>query len=199
MTTTPVNHLATARAAMTPTERRLFIALADGFGYASADLVDDDDTVGAFHRAAQILASHVRDDLNDQLAELLYDAAHDDCADECTGGGRPWYDRAAARLTDPYGPLAAVANEREMQDDKWGEQNHPDGTGSRDDCFGAEITRSVCQEAADAGELTWRLVLEEETAEAYAESDPARLRAELVQVAAVAAAWIEAIDRRTGR
>lgn len=33
-------------------------------------------------------------------------------------------------------------------------------------------------------------------AEALAESDPARLRAELVQVAAVAVCWIEAIDRR---
>jgi hypothetical protein len=33
MTTTPVNHLAAARAAMSPTERRLFFALADALGH----------------------------------------------------------------------------------------------------------------------------------------------------------------------
>ncbi|MFI1165600.1 hypothetical protein ACH4UM_18790 [Streptomyces sp. NPDC020801] len=38
----------------------------------------------------------------------------------------------------------------------------------------------------------------EEALEALAEDDPGKLRAELVQVAAVAVAWIEAIDRRTG-
>lgn len=40
-------------------------------------------------------------------------------------------------------------------------------------------------------------MLLEEVAEAFAESDDARLRAELVQVAAVAQAWIESIDRRS--
>jgi hypothetical protein len=34
-------------------------------------------------------------------------------------------------------------------------------------------------------------------AEALAEDDPTLLRAELIQVAAVAVAWVEAIDRRT--
>lgn len=32
--------------------------------------------------------------------------------------------------------------------------------------------------------------------EAMAERDPAKLRAELLQVSAVAAAWVESIDRR---
>jgi hypothetical protein len=36
----------------------------------------------------------------------------------------------------------------------------------------------------------------EEVREAMAESDPAKLRVELVQVAAVSVAWIEALDRR---
>jgi hypothetical protein len=39
-------------------------------------------------------------------------------------------------------------------------------------------------------------VLNEEVAEAFAESDPAKLRAELLQVAAVCAAWIYDIDTR---
>ena len=36
----------------------------------------------------------------------------------------------------------------------------------------------------------------EEVAEAFAEADVRRLRAELVQCAAVAVKWVEAIDRR---
>ena len=40
-------------------------------------------------------------------------------------------------------------------------------------------------------------ILAEEVAEVYAESDPDRLRAELIQVAAVCVQWIEAIDGRS--
>lgn len=43
----------------------------------------------------------------------------------------------------------------------------------------------------------WRTILAEEVYEAFAETDPARLRHELVQVAAVAAAWVEDIDSRS--
>ena len=45
------------------------------------------------------------------------------------------------------------------------------------------------------GEGTWADILREEYFEALAETDPARLRVELIQVAAVAVAWVEAIDR----
>lgn len=95
----------------------------------------------------------------------------------------------------PSYALANVAAERTRQDAKWGEQNHPDGTGemyARD----AENARFRCQRAAAKGEVTWQHILDEEVAEAYAESDPVKLRAELVQVAAVAVAWVDAIDRR---
>jgi hypothetical protein len=196
MATTTVNHLAEARAAMVPTERRLFFALAEGLGHTMVGLTTDADTVAGLKRTAQIIARHVRDDLDEQLAELLYDAAHDACDDECTGGGRRWYERMARRLTDPYGTLAELAHERERQDDLWGEQNHDDGTGSAHDVTLADAARLACQRAAEAGHLTWRSILFEEVAEAFAETDPAKLRAELVQVAAVSAAWIEAIDRR---
>jgi hypothetical protein len=198
MTTTTVNHLAAARAAMTPTERRLFFALAEGLGHTPAGLVSDSGAVAAMQRTAQILARHVRDDLDEQLAELLYDAGHDGCDDECTGGGRLWYERTARRLTDPYGPLAEVADERERQDDRWGEQNHDDGTGGKYDVILRDAARNACQREAEAGHPTWRSILFEEVTEAFAETDPAKLRAELVQVAAVAAAWIEAMDRRAG-
>ena len=50
-----------------------------------------------------------------------------------------------------------------------------------------------------AGNGTWRHILTEEVWEAFAEKDSARLRAELVQVAAAAVNWIEAIDRRQAK
>ncbi|MFG3709503.1 hypothetical protein [Micromonospora sp. NPDC047730] len=93
--------------------------------------------------------------------------------------------------------LYEVARERSRQDAKWGEQNHPDGTDeSRWDKEAAVRARALCQHLAARGELTWDAILSEEIAEAFAESDPAKLRAELIQVAAVAVAWVEAIDRR---
>ena len=109
--------------------------------------------------------------------------------------------------------LFEVASERTRQDAKWGEQNHPDGTGDAVEplslltvstpayCYLsagelAELAREDCQGAFGMGVGTYRHILAEEFFEALAEGDPARLRAELVQVAAVAVAWVEAIDRR---
>ena len=91
--------------------------------------------------------------------------------------------------------LADIAQERMDQDQLWGEQNHHNGTGGHRARQQADMTKATCQRHADHGALTWRDVLREEVREAFAESDPVALRAELVQVAAVAAAWIEAIDR----
>lgn len=199
MTTETVNHVAAARAAMSPIERGIFSALATGLDYTAAGLVADADTVNDMRRTAQILSGYVQEELDDQLTELLYDAGHEHCDDEgCTGGGRAWYLKAARRLSDPSGPLAAVAAERQRQDDKWGEQNHPDGTGGRYEVRHAEAARRACDTAARTRDLTWRHILNEEVAEALAETDPVNLRAELVQVAAVAAAWVECLDRREG-
>ncbi|MER7213145.1 hypothetical protein ABT340_39290 [Streptosporangium sp. NPDC000239] len=87
--------------------------------------------------------------------------------------------------------------ERARQDARWGEQNHPDGTGLPIYQHSAHRHREHAERAAAAGVLAWRDILQEEVYEALAEGDPATLRAELIQVAAVAVAWIEAIDRRT--
>jgi hypothetical protein len=103
--------------------------------------------------------------------------------------------------------LSEVLAERGRQNAKWGEQNHPNGTGPH------VVWRSFSPEAADAckelrdrtnlnaqtGELTWLDILLEEIAEAFAEDDPAKLRAELVQLGAVAVAWVEAVDRAASR
>lgn len=103
--------------------------------------------------------------------------------------------------------MIEIRAERRKQDAKWGEQNHPDGTGPHvvmayGDAYAgdhAHRARAVCQSAAVAGRLTWRHILTEEVFEAFAEDDPTVLRAELIQIAAVAVAWIEAIDRRGQR
>lgn len=101
--------------------------------------------------------------------------------------------------------LEEVSHERAAQDAKWGEQNHPNGTG--DDrhllcdvalpTYGtlASRARTVTDAHARQGNLTYADILMEEVGEGLAEGDPRRLRAELIQVAAVAVAWVEKIDR----
>ena len=64
-------------------------------------------------------------------------------------------------------------------------------------CAEAVQCRQDCEDAMKAGELTYGHILQEEYMEALAERDPAAIRRELIQVAAVAVAWVEAIDRRT--
>jgi hypothetical protein len=94
------------------------------------------------------------------------------------------------------GVLAEIGAERARQDQKFGEQNHRNGTGMPVYRYAANRYRAATNRAAAAGDVSWRDILLEELFEALAESDPAKLRAELLQIAAVAAAWIEAIDRR---
>lgn len=95
--------------------------------------------------------------------------------------------------------LNDIFTERERQQEKWGEQNHPDGTGEGWYVEKATYARWDAEWAVANGNLSWLLILREEFYEAMAESDPTRLREELIQVAAVAVAWVEAIDRRGDR
>lgn len=120
--------------------------------------------------------------------------------------------------------MADVFAERERQEAKWGEQNHPIAPprkgGARWRYANAignaalarlglpteKAARVACDEAAKAGRVTYGHILVEEVCEmGYAAaihgdaSDEAR--AEAVQVAAVALAIVERIDRKreTGR
>lgn len=102
--------------------------------------------------------------------------------------------QAATYIVRILGVLPEIAAERERQDEKWGEQNHPDGTGPGYRAAAFEARRR-CQRAARSGLVTYKDILEEEVYEAFAETDPVELREELVQVAAVAVAWIEKLDR----
>jgi len=101
--------------------------------------------------------------------------------------------KATSGWDDMMDVLADVSAERMRQDEKWGEQNHPDGTGGAGMRHLADWARDVCK-AADP-DTFWKILLEE-VYEAGAESDQAALRMELVQVAAVCVQWIEVIDRR---
>lgn len=93
--------------------------------------------------------------------------------------------------------LDEVKAERERQDAKFGDQSgHPDGTGGPAAAMRALFDREHCDDRAVIGLVTWRDILQEEVSEAFAEEDPEKLRTELLQVAAVAVAWAEAIDRR---
>lgn len=91
-----------------------------------------------------------------------------------------------------------VIEQLAAQIEKWGVQEHPDGTANstlnRAYAVGAQ---EACEEARSRGQLTWRHILTEEVMEAQAEdADSWHLRYELIQVAAVAIAWVENLDRR---
>ena len=77
------------------------------------------------------------------------------------------------------------------------EYDYPDGTADvRQWVFlpGLDAVRAL----SDSDRPSWALVLLEEVLEVLAESDTARIREELVQVAAVAVRWAGAIDVREG-
>lgn len=91
--------------------------------------------------------------------------------------------------------LEAIAAERRAQERLYGAQDLPDDTSP---VFQAEVDRArwKLQIAADNHELTYRHLFAEEVAEAFAETDPDRIERELIQAAAVAVQWIQALHRR---
>ncbi|MGN6654739.1 MAG: hypothetical protein ACTHJ9_05305 [Rhodanobacter sp.] len=96
-----------------------------------------------------------------------------------------------------------VIRERAAQDLKWGQSNHPSLPADvKHPCafFGiptADAARLHCETAFRTGTGSNAHILLEEVSEAIeAANDPVHLRAELVQVAAVALKWIEQLDRR---
>jgi len=92
--------------------------------------------------------------------------------------------------------LDDIYAERQRQNDKWGEQNHPIGNGQQSDIDLAIRAKETCEEATLRGEVTWRHILNEEIAEIYAETEPSRLREEMIQSAAVIVAMLECLDRQ---
>lgn len=95
--------------------------------------------------------------------------------------------------------LKELLDERQRQDAKHGFRDWPDGTGRMGHKDLCELAKYECECAFNAGHGTWAHILSEEQAEVFAEQDPLLIRGELVQLAAVCVAWIEAIDIRLGR
>lgn len=96
---------------------------------------------------------------------------------------------------------ADIYAERQYQIKKWGEQHRNLGTGGKAWQNRADKAKARCDAAERNSrstnpddKATWLAVLEEEFCEAMAESDYARVKAELIQVAAVAVAIIEDIE-----
>jgi hypothetical protein len=108
-------------------------------------------------------------------------------------------DEARAHVARQSRILLDIVAERDAQDALFGVQDLPDGTGITGDKERADSARHVCDVMFERGEGTYRDVFYEEVMEALAESDPAKLRAELVQAVAVGVKWLEGIDRREGR
>lgn len=88
-----------------------------------------------------------------------------------------------------------VDEERRRQLEKWGDQKHPDGTGRPGDQHLADYFRAVCQANSPAKD-NWRDIAAEEAFELFAETDPEKIRAELIQLAAVLQAWHYDLGRR---
>ncbi len=92
--------------------------------------------------------------------------------------------------------LAEVAARRENLDHKWRAlRNEQDGTGEHMVKM-ARLAREGCDEAFNTGRGSWCHVLAEDFAWAMAQAGHGGLRSELINVAAVAVAWIEDLDRR---
>ena len=104
--------------------------------------------------------------------------------------------------------LDEVGRERANQFARYGtNEGLEDGTGPRSlwllpfVAFPAGVAEKSFRENYEhyknrKGAPTWMHLVREEVAEAFQESDPARLRAELLQVAALCVSWVEKLDGR---
>lgn len=105
-----------------------------------------------------------------------------------------------------YDVLTQVHYERTLQDEKWGEQNHPflppNGTDwllRSDYLWNAEGWKVRNEYRQASGQLAWEGILLEEVFEALSEEDPVKREQELIQVAAVAVAIVESSRRARGQ
>lgn len=98
-----------------------------------------------------------------------------------------------------YNIVNEVADERLKQNEKWGQQDHASVRGERargQFAVQAETWKQINDARVAGDEIHWDGILLEEVFEALECKTEAEMRGELIQVAAVAVAWVEAIDRR---
>jgi hypothetical protein len=75
----------------------------------------------------------------------------------------------------------------------------PDGTGGGGRQTWRDQAQNTCDRSAREGRLTFCEVLDEEVGEALAETDPAKLQVELLQVINVSAKWLWRLRRDAAR
>ena len=98
--------------------------------------------------------------------------------------------------------LAELSQERDSQNKRFGDQSHlPNGTGHAPGYHETllKLARASFERAEKRGLLTWEHILAEEFYEVLVETDPVKLRAELVQLGAVCVAFVQAIDTKAGK
>lgn len=99
---------------------------------------------------------------------------------------------------EQYEIVIRILKERDRQDIKWGANRRlPDGING-DLMPMAEAAKKLVDIKTGEGQETWVEILFEEFMESSTETDPDRLELELIQVAAVAMAWVEDLTRRRG-
>jgi hypothetical protein len=84
----------------------------------------------------------------------------------------------------------------ERPDENWAERDYPDGT-SGHAAFLIARHRAQTEKRRTEGRLSWRDLVDEQITEVFATTDAVELRAGLVRLGVIVAAWAEAIDRRT--
>lgn len=92
--------------------------------------------------------------------------------------------------------MELVRRERLRQLEKWGIQNHPDGTGALLAVIFADQWKQISDEQNEFGRDDWATIAAEEVMEALAETDEAKLLGEVIQSAAVFVAWAESLIGR---
>jgi len=170
--------------------------VADRFGAVQVDFLGATSTEAEQHEV-DALARTLREDLGHSVTEITVYGAPGLQVQDADQQQEDTVSYPYLFATPGVGPFAEeVDHERQRQLGLWGDQRHPDGTGGLFLVNMAVTLRAECQEAAERGEVTWRQILMEELAEAFAETDRAKLTVELVQAAAVIAAWISDLNRR---
>jgi hypothetical protein len=102
-----------------------------------------------------------------------------------------------AKTLEPI--FSEIVQERMRQHEKWGEQNHP--------MLNIPFTREAMRNNMKAYKAindngknpSWFSILMEEVYESFAENEPEKIRAEMLQTSAVAVQIIEYLDRQIGR
>jgi|SRR5579859_5199996 len=91
--------------------------------------------------------------------------------------------------------MEEIVDERFRQDAKWGEQNYKGGNGLASHLGLAGVYKTLND--LPSIQKTWKDVFLGEMHEALGATSDEELRQQLVQLAALAVAWIQAIDRKS--